>query len=305
MELSYSLFKSAITWDDILRYPNEKWDWRNLSDKPNIPLHIIPEKFDQFNLKLLMHNPSVTSQYIEENSYLPWDYHELPFKDDLDFSNLFRLVEKFKIKLAPNHWIVISEKEYINWNIVSENMELPWNFTSLSRNPNISLQIILENPQFDWSFKNYSYNPKCVIQEVLDNPNLNWDWEHISENLVTPSIYQNNRDIPFCKLCIQMNPSFSFDEIWRDLSIKPNMNNISWNPNIKFLDIIKNKGLNWDWHWLSGHDFNADREEYLFVKRKWIPSYTIQQFYWTYRLSPHYKFGRKKLIKCTMKLIPN
>ena len=83
---------------------------------------------------------------------------------------------------------------------------MPWDYTTLSRNPNLTVQFVKDNPQADWNWhciswniaislndiKNnptlpwtydaISYNPNLTMQFIKDNPQENWDWSFISSN---------------------------------------------------------------------------------------------------------------------------
>jgi len=284
----------SISWTDILNAPDLPWDWRNLAEKANIKIETIRQHFTEFNPKLLIHNPSITLEMIDNNSDLEWDWDEIPMRNDLTFSQLFEMVEKYEIPLLEKHWIVISSQKYIYWHHVLENSNFPWRYDSLSYNPNITFEIINENPQYPWSWKYFSYNPNFKLEYLLFIPSQSWDWEYISENHITPEFLKSFPHFPYCYHSIQMNPLFTFQDIISYPSIKPNMNYLTLNPAITLEDIRDNRGYTWDWFWLSSCNFEIDKKKFILTNlRRWLAAYRIQLWYQKIRHSPQYKYGRK------------
>ena len=59
-----------------------------------------------------------------------------------------------------------------------------WNWSSLSVNPNITLEIVQQNPDQPWEWTGLSMNPNITwefIQQNLDKP---WDWNIYLKTLI-------------------------------------------------------------------------------------------------------------------------
>jgi len=135
-------------WYLILKYPEKLWDWRTISENPNITWDIIQENQTKpWNWDWISCNPNITWDIIQENPTKPWD------------------------------WGLISRNPNITWDIIQSNPTKPWNWDWISRNPNITWDIIQANPTKPWNWRCISMNPN--ITGISMNPNITGTWDNI------------------------------------------------------------------------------------------------------------------------------
>lgn len=115
-----NIFKSSL---EILleMYPNKPWCWFNLSYHSNMPINIIKKYIETPRVCMLMsRNPAITTDFIQDNLYLPWN------------------------------WKLLSKNRNITFDIIEQNPDKPWDWTALSENPGITMDIVTANPDKPW-----------------------------------------------------------------------------------------------------------------------------------------------------------
>ena len=64
------------------KYPEKKWDWRNLSANPNVTMEYVDAHLNDTSFKwdyrFLSMNPNLTMEYIEAHPEKKWNYSFFP-----------------------------------------------------------------------------------------------------------------------------------------------------------------------------------------------------------------------------------
>lgn len=157
----------ALTFDTVLKRPNEKWQMRALSENPNITWEIVQDSRSIMDWKFgyLSCNPNITWEIVRENENEDWDYGVM---GALNPNITCDIIEDF-----PQYnwsWWFMHKNKNLTPEFIENNIDKSWNFRELSKNPNITLDLVLRNRDKMW----YSSN-------VADNPILSW--EEIQSNL--------------------------------------------------------------------------------------------------------------------------
>lgn len=267
----------------IKKYPNENWDWENISRNPNIYLEDVEsnpnlnwkflsmnpnikisdiESNPNFEISWLSYNPNLTMEYIKEHPDLNWNWKVISSNKNLTMD----FVNSIPGGNSIWNWKAISKNPNITMEDVENNIRKPWVYSKLSDNPNLTVKFIEEHPKY---VKNYLRN---TSQGKLDT------WESVSiiiNQAFTIEDIENNHKLLFDPFWMPQNPNITLEYIkkyprvrWHgqtlsfisDLTMDYINENpieywtwraISRHPNISMKDIENNKDKEWDWGFVS------------------------------------------------------
>jgi hypothetical protein len=222
----------------VLDYPEEKWNWNNLSinivatpkefqeninlpwnfenlsSNTNINMKLVLDNINKdWNFFSLSSNSAIKITDIEKNINLPWDYINISYNDNLTSSNI-----EFIIEHINNGWSW--ERININGIIKLSDLEL---YPQLTKTPNF--------------YQHFSNNPNLTVEYIEENINKNWDWNSIS----------NNRNFTLYDIIYGIVSNFKW-----------NYRYLSNNPNLTYDFIYENREKPWNWDAISNNQFNTE-----------------------------------------------
>ena len=202
---------------------------------------------------------------------------EIFFRKRFNIKWFNKVIEKKDINYD---WEYLSAHPNIDWNIISNNINLPWNWKYVSINPNITIDIVKSNPHIKWNMVDV-YTKLKVTQKNLDDiehthPFL---WVLSSYNKNAPTKHLDNVLSKLLKEDINYDSNeyesfitkrykyyYNSDEYYyhqRTHIFIPTVINsyfidkLLWylclHPNLTFDLIKKYHNLNWSWFFLSQH----------------------------------------------------
>lgn len=195
-KVDWGYLSSKLSWDYISRNDDIPWNWYMVSTNPNVTWDIVqsnPTK--RWSYQYLSENPNITPEIVCKNADKGWEYIHLAVNPN------------FTLKDLPNDDKVLREFYMTNPNALKE----PFN-SYLSYNKHVTSKYVLENFDKLWDWYILSRNPNMtweVVSKVLD---YHLCWSFLSENPnITPEIYENNKNLPWERPHLLMNPNFYFD----------------------------------------------------------------------------------------------
>ena len=194
LDFKYISCHKNITWEHVKQYPNIPWNYRYLSQNPNITLDIALENpeardssgktwrwklflkndFTLNTLDLIYNKTGSNEVYLMLHSQ--WDFITFLLnmklsQYQLENNDLLRIERKMN-KLSI--WEVISENKTLTPELIRYFRDKPFNWKFISLNVNITLDL---------------------VSELIDKP---WNWSAMSVNkTLTPELIRHFRDKPF------------------------------------------------------------------------------------------------------------
>ena len=165
----------SITIQDVIRYPNLKWNWTYISD----------------NFKL-------TVMEVVENINLPWNWFALANNNFLtiDFmftqtleKNILRTMIRTNIGYHSNSTffeflirnldkpLIFFGEEISKKNIFREIDNVDFNYIWYNVTINTPIKHVVNNPHKPW--EKFSENPNITLKFIKDNLDKEWDWKEI------------------------------------------------------------------------------------------------------------------------------
>jgi len=176
-----------LTLDIILKYPNRKWDWNQVSLNIKTPYfelekHDFPWKTNFLKINKNQKPPNekynISFEYLVENSTKKWPWSL--------FSDKFSLEQILSEPNLPWNWEVLSSR---NPNItqILDNIDKPWNFQEIALSENIDYNDFIE---YNFLWKNVSRKRKTIIRicDVANYPNYNWNFYSLSLSNIRYSV---------------------------------------------------------------------------------------------------------------------
>lgn len=146
-------YQKKVFWQNVLDFPDFKWNYRSLSANPNITLEIILENQDKkWCWKYFSYNPNFKLEYILRFPSVNWD------------------------------WEYISEK-WLTPVFFEKHPHFPFCKNSIQMNEFFSFQDILENPIITPNMNYISLNPGIKLRDIRENRGYRWDWFWLSGTL--------------------------------------------------------------------------------------------------------------------------
>lgn len=183
---------------------NPRLGFSFLQSYPHVISQLIPDYYS-----LISNNPSLTFDFICQNSDFDWNWDELSYNPNITwdiltsnpdlpftlvgFSNNPNLTWDIVQSFPDKHWNWndISRHKCVTWPIVVNNPSKPWNWNNLSINSNITWDIIKSHPDKPWNMRYVSLNESLSWKIVAQNPDAGWDWKFLSRNtfrLYSPAV---------------------------------------------------------------------------------------------------------------------
>jgi len=271
----------------LAKYPNEKWNWFQISSNPHISWDFI---FDHpgkpwcwFNLVL---NKITTSKMIKDQwnrmeqnekwlreNMLPYKwqiYPQISYWSGVVYNpNItLDLILKNAKRLSKADWNYVSYKFTITLDVLEKHPLKPWNWNTLSGKSIFTMEDIEKTlVKFPWDFQGISRNPNLTIEMIRKFYKKKWSWTTISQNPgITMDMVENNSDLPWERYGLSSNPNLTIDYIkshpvsWRNwirifigkhYTKYWNWSMISCNPGISTQDVLDNPDLPWNWYQLA------------------------------------------------------
>lgn len=147
------------TLDDVLRYPEFKWNPIALTHNYNFNINWI-EALPNFKWDWckIFNKYELTDEFI--NKYI----------NELSYNNVLKAFSGNKY-LSVKHYIKYQDKQ-LDWHIISNN-------------PNITMSDISNNPNLPWVPSSIIYNINFNLDIIDVLPNMNWDWYTITRLIFT------------------------------------------------------------------------------------------------------------------------
>jgi hypothetical protein len=277
-----------IRYQDILSFPEIKWNLRYICQNPNIRFSMLNDEdkslvrknlskediYCDYSISFAL-NPRTTYQ----SSSLSKDHFENPHKytsidtiwlttnpnitpENIEYDmSLHRVLRRLDLRY-------ISQNPNITPTFIEKHPELNWNFYELSKNKNITLEFIKKNIDKGWDFFELSKNPNMTLEFMRKYPRNRWNLYELSKNPNTTWEVIQKTPYEYQWEGIAANPNITWEIIQQYFS-HHDISYFSRNPNLT-LDIIqKNEGIEWDFYEISRNNFKKD-EGYLIVKERKI-----------------------------------
>jgi hypothetical protein len=281
-----------------------KWDFRNLSENPNLTFDFIQKyRHRKWNKSAIVRNGAFTIDELTQNKELRAKYYDLSYNPNLTIDHVLQ---------KPN---------------------VKWSWYALAKHPNITIDMILSNPDLPWysrcgecfDCKHGSFGNNvcgCALRGISKNQTLTidfirthlrdkmrtqkiWFWIYMSKckNIKIVDIVQNP-DLP---LSIDCNPNlslsdaslFSNDAYGRKshisrisanpcttmktitdnpyLPTKDGLLRVPWdyqriskNPNLTMKFLRDHPNEKWDWYHVIQQPFDEDRNTFITYHAKWL-----------------------------------
>lgn len=247
-----------ITWYIVNKLKHKNWDWSELSRNPGIKWEDIKNNITEpWNFKLVLQNPNITWNNVIANMEILWDWNDMSFVAGNQKYITWDIIQKYmdKFEIIP---IDFSRNPNLTWDIVFNNLNLEWDWYSLSYHPNITLDIIKNNLNMPWDWDSMSDNPNLTADFILCNLDKPWNWQFLSQNEHIPDWDKllNNKYV--CSRLnsefVSENPAITWEIIQNNLEYDWDWKRLSRHPNITWNHIYDNENINmypWNWYYLS------------------------------------------------------
>ena len=221
-----------LTYRIVQQYPDKKWNYFWLGTHPNITWADIashPDKpWDYANS--VSNNPNLTWTDITGNSQHPWNYDLICANKNIPFQVLIQPQYKEKLK----HESSISCNPNITWEDIANNQQqhIRWNYSTLTYNPNITVDIIHAHRDKPWDYR----------------------FLHLNQNMTLDVILRTRRDIEWNESMLTQDKKITYEDIKKHSSaLKWNYKLLTKNPNITWADITDkdNDDIYWDFFYIS------------------------------------------------------
>ena len=222
-----------LTMKIIIDNPEFEWDWKILSDNPNIIIkQMLINNNNNEKWKWCFHditmNKYITMDLIENNKDKEWCWEYMYRNPNLTIE----FIKKNKEKLYE--WHLISCHKNITMDDITNNPDLPWNERHVCNNPNLTMEYVNSIGRRNFGSWYVCSNPRITYNDIINNIDNYW----------TTSYFYKNPN-----LTKQM-----IEEILRQINVgRKNMVLFSFakfseNPNLKINDVLDNLNENWDYY---------------------------------------------------------
>ena len=192
-----------ITMEDIKYYTNIPWDFRGVSQNPNLNIYYVNLYFQQgrnLDWNAISQHPKITMEDIQTHPHLKWQ-------------------GKY-VALNPNittHFIT----SQVNW---------VWDYGQLSKNPSLRLRYVFQNLQLDWCWTSLSSHPRLTPGIIAKYPDLPWSWFHISANPnFKVSAFRKHKHLKLDWHGLSCNPNLTLNYIIQNIDLKWNIGYLCYN----------------------------------------------------------------------------
>ena len=211
---------------DILDYyPEYNWNYQKLSGNPNITIKYILSKIEKNWCWYTISNTLATIvESVDLYPNLPWNWNGISYNNHITesfvLSHRDKIFDEFFLTINPAISInfILKYPEF-NWNqdficrnpnIVPEDLEqleyIDWNILSET----IDVDFMFSSPQFPWGFS--SSNQTIRDRHIIEHPEIKWDWSDLAVNPnISPELIRSHSRKFFFT-----SPNISINEIDRD-----------------------------------------------------------------------------------------
>lgn len=147
-------------------------------------------------------------------------------------------------------WTLLCSMEWINSDVVSDNIDKPWDFDKLSQKETIGCDVINKFIHKPWNWKNMSYRQN--ISEEFVNEHTDKDWNFRELSLRVPwSVVKQNVNKPWSGLALQDRRDFQWKYVLENPHVSWNWRELSLRDDLPITFLVNNCDLKWDWRSLS------------------------------------------------------
>ena len=283
----------------LIEYPNQNWDWYQLSMNPNITLDLIIEYLDlSWDWIGVSQNPNLTKNKLDQlrdkgiylntgmlvsnpNLYLyikdmldNGDSNQINWRS-LSMNSSLEIDIITRYKDQDLDWFLISLYANIKTIDLDNNPDLPWKYDqlSLNRNLNINIEYIKKNLDKNWNWYYLSHHKRIHITDILENPELKWSIVGLSQHPdLTPIVIERYSDYHWNINYICAGANFSISYLIEKYDDRLNMFHVSKNPSLTYEDLLESNWMGsprrkWDHHSIIHHkNFGMDIIEKIYLK---------------------------------------
>lgn len=270
----------------IEEFPNKRWDCYELSRNPNLSLdYILSHPKISRDILWLGRNPNLTINYIlkhpeinwwnwasvssnsritleDIDNYpeLPWDWQFVAMNSNITMEFILKHIDKFNSK---NVCMFLGCSSNITIQDIENYPVLFWNKSSLSCNPNVTLDYMVDHPtddhNNDWDCYSIAEHTSVSVQDIyMKYPEFFTDGKFTSALArnpnVTIDIIKNYPEFKLKKNTMWQNPSITLEDIESFDENDIDYEFVSLNPNLTYEWIVKN-AEKLDWTELSCNKF--------------------------------------------------
>ena len=273
-----------LPYEDIINYPEYKWNFICLSKNKNIPLNFIEENINKnWNFDYLSDNPNITGEFVSKNLDKKWNWNRLSVNSGISLN----MIDDYQD--LPWVWSLIAENSNITEEFVKKHNDKKFNFLKIFRW--CSFSFFLSQMQYfnnldeliflhKYSYEFLSYNPNimeaieflnsnieiaielnCVIHDntifmsknnhinsefILNNLHCKWDFRTLSSNkCINANLVKSTIRRFWCWTTLSINPSITLDLVIDTIKKPWHWESLSRNPTFTFNTIKNNLHLPW------------------------------------------------------------
>jgi hypothetical protein len=187
-----------ITWDIIDIFIDKNWDWSKLSQfNPHINIQIIKKYVNYWKWGALSRNFYITQEIINTFIDKPWDWtviiRNTNFECILKYTSRYEInINSFVNKIC---WKSLSQNPQLDFNFVKKYSDKPWDWSFLSNHTNLSINFILKNINLPWNWHLIIIEKKFDIFQIINKfPHIkNYIYTCVESNPFIPIEYLEKR----------------------------------------------------------------------------------------------------------------
>lgn len=261
-----------LTEELITKYINKNWLFTYIGCNINISEQFIEQnKIELWYSPNIVNNPNVSHEFILK--YFPDLEHNFTINPNFDFN---------AIDSRPNenwNWSSLSKNSNLSWGFVKQYLDKPWNWIFLSKHICVTYDIIKEYKNLPWDRYSVTENPNIINNPEIILSNINEKWT--TEPLI--HYYANKNPVLFEILDLLPEKSWTCGYLSYDTNLKLDFvkkyinknwcwGGISSNSNITIEDIENNPKLPWNYEFVIRNP-NITFEYVKKCEKKFIENY--------------------------------
>lgn len=179
------------TWDIVDIFIEKNWDWYKLSQyNPHINIQIIKKYINYWNWGSLSKNFYITQEIIKTFIDKPWDWTVIISNTNSVCTLKYTSRYEIDINSFINNicWKSLSQNPDLDFNLVKKYSDKPWDWSFLSNHKNLSINFILNNINLPWIWHIIMIEKKIDIFQIIQK------FPHIKQYIHTP--FEINPFIP-------------------------------------------------------------------------------------------------------------
>lgn len=187
-----------ITWDIIDIFIHKNWEWFKLSQyNPHINIQIIKKYVNYWNWGALSRNFYITQEIINTFIDKPWDWTVII--SNTNSVCILKYTSRYEIDINSfiNNicWKSLSQNPHLDFNLVKKYPDKPWDWAYLSNHKNLSINFILKNINLNWNWQVIIIEKKFDIFQIINKfPHIkNYIYTWVESNPFIPMEYLEKR----------------------------------------------------------------------------------------------------------------